>query len=102
MELTKKNVIEWLNTKESGDIVGEAGKYESCPLAMFIKENKANIETVIVTTFNFKYQKKNGRKTWKKELPLWAKNFVARIDDFTIGGDDLITVDEALDIINDI
>lgn len=81
MELTKKNLTNWLEAKHPNDYVGTAGSMSSCPLANFIVENKPNIRYAVVLTGRLMYGKLRGKKEWSKRLPAWGIAFVNVVDD---------------------
>lgn len=96
MEVTKKNLRNWLESLDTDDYVGESGAARSCPIATFIKETKSNIEYVVVMPSYVEYGKVNGGREWRKKLPKWANQFIVAVDNWD---EYAITAGDALDIL---
>jgi len=71
--ITKKQFIEWLESKKPGELVGDLRCGDACPIAIFYRslgrEALVGHETV---SFNW----------WRTEteLPKWAQNFIKSAD----------------------
>lgn len=97
MELTKKNLRNWLEAKDRNANVGLRGSLAACPLANFFLENKPNIDMVKIFPDTVVYVKVIGGTEQSKELPKWAKCFIEAVD-FRLNFEE-VTAGDALDML---
>lgn len=103
MELTKKNLRNWLESKVTDSCVGYRGSPDACPIAQFIKENKNNIKEVVVFPDTLRYNRVYGGNVSYKRLPKWASSFIRSIDyNLSRGLPSGVMAEEALSVLEEV
>lgn len=78
--ITQMQTSAWLRRKKNDQVVGKTNDPENCPFHTMLTE-VYGLEEVVVSINNYWYTSKRTGRTIKKELPLWAKCVLNRIDD---------------------
>lgn len=97
--LKYREFLNWLKSKEPGEVVGIAGRSMYCPIASYLSEKgKEDLTMVRVTTGSIGfYYRDNKHPVYK--TPEWAANFVERLD--TMFEDSPVTTRAALRILRE-
>jgi len=94
MKITRKAFKAWLESKNSRGIVGRRGDRNACPIARFISDTflKDGLYVEVAGCIDI-YDLKLHEPLPSLDIPLWAENFIARVDEEGRGG---ITAGKAL------
>ena len=78
--MDRESFINWLLVRDAkGMSVGVGRDSHECPLACYIRSTDPDIALVTIATRSYTTSDRHNKRR-NHELPLWAQNFVRRID----------------------